>query len=228
MAWSSPVGYVHIQVEHTPEMNAARLVADPAWMESVSDAILRANERVAKLTREEAVRNLANSIVRPAQRTGRLEEAVADERSTEATATRITIGVADFLDKKARYWRAVEEGAPGLADVVFYGFWTRAPRLDRGKVPLEGPMEGERSGRPIVMSVNEPPEGKKYFFAWTIHNIPDAKRYFSDAWHTIRPEINALYREELRHARGPSGRPLSFVRGHERNGRPVRPFIRRS
>lgn len=194
-------------------MRLARSADNAQWEAGIYGAVYQANLAIARAVQERARKLLADSIVRPDQRTGRLEEAVGDSRAVYADAQRIIIGVADYLDSVARYWRPVEEGAPKLADIIWYGFWVNAPRFAGvGKGELHGPMEGVKTGRPIVMSVNEPPFGAKHFFTWRIHNVPEGKFFFAHAWEEARSGlIEQIYQDEIAKVTGPDGRPLRLA-----------------
>ena len=209
---------VYLGVERTPIMRLSRNLSNRAWQAGAYGAIYRANLRIAREVQERAVNNLKATLVRPTQSTGNLEAAISDPRAVYADAQRIIVGVGDFLDAKASYWRAVEGGAPGLKGRVFYGFWTNAPRGDTGRVSTHGPMWGVKTGRPIVMSVDEPPEidmsnpggGRRPFFTWTIENPTEAHWYFLNAWTQVGRSgfMERAYRDEFANVLGPNGKPI--------------------
>lgn len=205
-------------------MRLARSLDNRHWERGAYQAVYRANLRIARRVQEQAARNLKATIVRREQSTGTLEKAILDPRAVYADAQRIVIGVGDYLDMAARYWRAVESGAPGLQGRVVFGFWTRAPRGDRGKVALEGPIGGEKSGRPIIASWDAPPMGMKHFFAWTIEHPTQAHWYFLNAWNSVGSSgfMERAYREEFRQVIGPNGKPIHLgQRFRAYHGRPL-------
>lgn len=215
---------VYLAVERTPVMRLARTMDNRQWRAGMYGAVGRANARIARRVQEQAARNLKSTIVRKEQSTGKLEKAILDPRAVYSDAQRIIIGVGDFLDVQASYWRAVEEGAPGLQGRVVFGFWTRAPRGSRGKVGLEGPIGGEKSGRPIILSWDAPPMGYRNFFAWSIEHPTQAHWYFLNAWNSVGQSgfMERAYREEMRQVIGPNGKPI--ILGNEfkaYHGRPL-------
>lgn len=203
---------IYLAVERTPVMRLSRTLDNRSWVPGMYGAIYRANLRIAREVQRVAVELLAQRIVRPSQKTGRLERAVADPRAVYADALRIVIGVAEWLDAQASYWRPVEMGAPNLRGRVVYGFWTRASRLDRGRLTdLHGPIRGEITGRPIVLSWDEPP-GRRFAFAFTIENPTQAHYFFLDAWNRVGESgfMERVYREEFAQVTGPGGGPISL------------------
>lgn len=225
---------VYLGVERTPVMRLSRTLTNRSWQTGAYGAIYRANLRIAQEVQRRAVINLKSTIVRPAQSTGNLEDAISDPRAVYADALRIVVGVGDFLDAKAAYWRAVEGGAPGLKGRVVYGFWTNAPRGDTGKVSVHGPRRGVKTGRPLVMSFDEPPDiandfrdpstGRVPYFTWTIENPTEAHWYFLNAWQSVGASgfMEKAYRDEFRQVTGPNGKPMSLGRAFRAyHGRPL-------
>lgn len=215
---------VYLAVERTPIMRLARSLDNRHWEAGAYGAVYRANLRIAREVQTRAARNLKATIVRKQQSTGTLEKAILDPRSVYADAQRIIIGVGDFMDARASYWRAVESGAPNLQGRVIFGFWTRAPRSERGKVALEGPMGGEKSGRPIVVSWDTPPMGMKHVFSWSIEHPTQAHWYFFNAWNDVGSSgfMERAYRDEFRGVLGPNGKPIILGnRFKAYHGRPV-------
>lgn len=238
-----PLGEVYLRVERTPVMRLSRTLDNRSWEAGAYGAIYRANLRIVRAVQEKAAANLAATIVRPAQRTGRLEQTIRDSGAVYADGQRMIVGVAEFMDRKARYWRPVEEGAPGLIGMRFYGYWSNSMRTDKGRLAkgsLHRPMGGVNTGRPIIVSVNTPPPGylagfmRGNFgprpFTWTIEHPTQAHWFFLNAWNQIGqsgfPE--RAYREEFRRATGPNGKPINLPASFRAlHGRPLaRPDFR--
>lgn len=204
---------VYLMAERTPVMRLARTLDNKNWAPGAYQAVYRANLRISKEVQRVAIEKLKATIVRREQSTGKLEEAISDPQAVYADGQRIVVGVGDFLDVKASYWRPVEMGAPGLQGRVAYGFWTRAPRSDRGKVGVEGPMPGEKSGRPLILSWDVPPDDfHRNFYTWTIEHPTQAHFYFLNAWDEVGQSgfMEDTYREEFAAVIGPNGRPMSL------------------
>lgn len=223
----------YLGIERTPVMRLSRTLTGRTWQTGAYQAIYRANLRIAAEVQRRAADNLRSSLVRPTQSTGTLENAITDPRAVYADALRIIVGVGDFLDAKASYWRAVEGGAPNLKGRVVYGFWTNAPRGDRGRVSVHGPRRGIKTGRPLIMSWDTPPDiandfrgpgGQVPYFSWTIENPIEAHWYFLNAWTQVGRSgfMERAYREEFRQVTGPNGKPMSIGRAFRAyHGRPL-------
>lgn len=224
----------YLGIERTPIMRLSRSLSNRTWQTGAYQAIYRANLEIAREVQRRAVIGLKGSIVRPAQSTGTLEDAISDARAVYADALRIIVGVGDFLDAKASYWRAVEGGAPGLKGRVVYGFWTNAPRGDSSRVSVHGPRRGVKTGRPLVMSYDEPPDiandfrdgatGRVPYFKWTIENPTEAHWYFLNAWNSVGASgfMERTYRDEFKQALGPNGKPINLNRAFRAyHGRPL-------
>lgn len=207
-----PLGEVYLSVEKTPVMRLSRSLDNRTWEAGAYGAIYRANLRIAKAVQEKAVENLRASTERPAQHTGTLERAIMGKGAVYADAQHIIIGVAEWMDREASYWRPVEEGAPGLMGRIAYGFWTRAPRWDRGRVAVEGPMPGEKSGRPLILEWDSPPFNMRRYHSWAIEYPTQAHWFFLNAWNEIGQSgfAERAYREEFRSATGPNGKPINL------------------
>lgn len=191
-------------------MRLARTLDNKNWEPGFYRAIYQSNLRIVHEVQKLAVKKLKESIVRSEQTTGTLGKAIEDSRAVYADGTKMIVGVGDFLDIAASYWRPVEFGAPGMVgEKVYFGFWTRALRFDTGK--LEGPIAGEKSGRPIIMGIDEPPAGKRHTF-WTIKNPTQAHYFFQGAWDEVGQSgrMEEIYREEIGQVIGPNGRPFSL------------------
>lgn len=205
-------------------MRLSRSFSNRQWEAGMYGAITRANKRIARAVQEKAVANLEGSIERPEQSTGTLLRAVAAPEAVYADAQRIVIGVADWMDSRARYWRPVEAGAPGLMGRIAYGYWTRAPRADRGRVAVEGPIPGEKSGRPLILEWDTPPFNQKRFFAWVIEHPTQGHWYFLNAWNSIGRSgfMEQVYRDEFAQVTGPGGKPIDLPATFQAyHGRPL-------
>ena len=221
---SRPLGEVYLAVERTPIMRLSRSLSNRSWEVGAYGAIYRANLKIARAVQEKAVENLRQTTVRPAQSTGTLERAIGSPDAIYADGQRIVIGVADYLDAQARYWRAVESGAPRLLGRIVYGYWTNAPRSNRGRVAIEGPRSGVATGRPLVLEWDTPPFNQRRFFSWVIEHPTQAHWFFLNAWDELGRSgfLEATYREEFRTAIGPNGQPIDLpARFQAYHGRPV-------
>jgi len=220
-----PLGEVYVSVERTPVMRLARTLDNRSWQAGAYGAIYRANLRIAEAIQQKAAKNLEESTVRPLQKTGKLEKAILGRGAVYADSQRIIIGVADWMDAQASYWRPVEEGAPGLLGRIAYGYWTRAPRADRGRVGIEGPIPGEKSGRPLILEWDTPPFNQKRFFAWVIEHPTQAHWYFYNAVNEVGDSglFEQIYREEFTQVTGPTGQPIDLPATFKAyHGRPLR------
>lgn len=218
----APRANVLFALERTPVMLLARSGDNRAWEQGVYGAIYRANLRIAREGQRRAVANLETSLVRPLQRTGRLEAAVANPQAVYADGSRIVLGVGDFLDRVARYWRQIEFGSGGesgleprsrLLGQVFRGMFTPAGKGGTG--PLEAPKAGVTTGRPIIFDTSA--------FTFTIDKPIAAHWYFRRAWESLDAGYaEGVYAEELGRVTGPSGRPLKLASAFR--ARAERPF----
>lgn len=207
-----PLGEVHLSVDRAPIMRLSRTLSNRTWEQGAYGAIYRANLRIVRATQEAAVRLLEARIERPTQTTGKLAKAIASKEAVYADANHIVVGVAAYLDRVASYWRPVEEGAPGLMGRIAYGFWTNAPRSERGRVAVEGPVGGVNTGRPLILEWDSPPFNMRRYFAWIIEHPTQAHWFFLDAWNEVVESTfpEHVYREEFAKATGPGGKPISL------------------
>lgn len=219
-------GLVSLRVENVPLFRLTRTLDGTRWLQGAYGAMFRANKRIVREVQITAVTLLRERIVRPTQRTGQLESAIASPGAVHADATHITIGVADYLDAKAAYWRPAETGAPALLGRSFSGFWTTMPRGYTGRIPwslgdrqgnslggefFQRPIEGERTGRPIINRIGSEAGDP---FRWVIRHPPKGHWYFRDAVERIGASgfMERVYREEFARTVGPHGKPIQLGR----------------
>jgi hypothetical protein len=156
------------------------------WSGAVQRALFQASVKAQEL----AVTYLDESITRQLTKTGRLHDAVAASENRYSSSVGFGVGLVEYLDQEARYWRMIEEGtakaAPGYAREV-YG-WFRSPGLPfaepgRTSPPdqLIGPSGYRSWDRLLEMGDPDNPNPLRRPHLIEIHDFP-AHEFYKRAW----------------------------------------------